>query len=896
MPLVVAGAYAAISTIYIFASDRFLVLVADSYAHYELLQTYKGWAFVAITSLFLWIILSYAWGRINQTLRETLQLQRRFRLALDAAGGGVWEERSTHGGGESVHLSGRLAEQIGLNSEMDFRHAELRKLVHPEDLPTFDARVKSTDEPIEVVQDTTCRILANDGEYRWVRIVSEVIADHPDEPGQVVGVALDVTEQKDIAQQLQEIILGGELGTWRFDLPAQVIHINERWAEMLGYTKEELDPVSVEQWRAFLHPDDLQRMESAHEAQFSVGDYLFSNELRMRHRLGHWVWVLSRGRVTRFSASGEPVIMSGVHGDISARKSLEKDLQNERDFLLRLTETSISGILALDGDGVVLFVNKEAEAILGLTTDQMIGRTHDDPSWKITAPDGSPLGEHDFPFVRAVEQGIAFRDIRLRIVRPDGRNRIISVNVAPILDTNSPIRVVCSVTDITAQAEFQHSLARAAEAAQYAALHDQMTGLPNRELFREYLEAAIRLANSNTIELMLVFMDIDNFKQINDTYGHFNGDKLLLELSHRIASHQNTSDTMARIGGDEFTFLHQLQSGESAAEVLDPLVQELERPFLIDGGQVYLTVSFGVSIFRRDANDADEMLRNADLAMYQAKGNGRNQHVVFSSSLRAQMSQQAKVTQALQRALRDKTFSLVLQPKFSLNEPARVSGAEALLRCNDPLLQSIGPGEFIPVAEQAGLVRSIDLCVVDMLGGIKAAWKQQGIDLRVSINLSSESLRWSGFGDALVRRFHENRIGPDDVLIELTESALMDMSPTSKANMGSILAEGFDISADDFGTGYSSLSYLHLIQLRELKIDRSFIARLGAGVGASDSIVRAILAMARALGLRTVAEGVETEAQREWLQDQGCDEVQGFLFGAGMSVDAFTANFMMTKH
>ena len=860
MPAAIVAAYAIISSIYIVKSDQVLVALAQDYNRYQAWQTYKGWAFIALTSLFLWLTLSWAWRRAIGMALTAVRVQDRLRLALNAAGGAVWQADPAPDGRMMVSASGILSESLHLPTNSPFDMDQLRELVHPDDLGSYDQLLNLEPQSHEVIPDFTCRFRAPDGSYRWVTVVAELVDSNIDRAGSVVGVALDVTEAREAAQHLEDVIAGGELATWRFDLRNNKNDINDRWAEIIGYSKAELGPVSLELWNSLLHPDDRHKMEAEQAENFAKGEYVFINELRLRHRDGHWVWVQSRGRAVGFAPDGAVEVMTGVHVDISVRKSLEQDLQAERDFLAQLTETSVSGIIALDEKGRVLFANKEAEAILGSSAESMLGRRHNNPKWQVSTMDGANLSKPDWPFGRVLRADHAIRDMRMTFHRPDGVFRAVSVNGAPIRAQGSPIRVVFSVTDITAQLESQDHLAHAAEHAQYAALHDHMTGLPNRELFQDYLEAATRHARQDGGNLMVVFIDLDNFKQINDTYGHHAGDQLLRDVAQRFRASQGPQDTLARFGGDEFTLLHPLPEGETMPQALDRLTRALERPFTLNGGNVYLTASFGVSQFPQDAGDSEEILRNADLAMYQAKGNGRNQHVVFSSALRERLSRSAQITQALQRALRNRSFSLVLMPKVSLKVPGLVAGAEALLRCHDPDLAEIGPAEFIPIAEDAGLIRSIDIHVVELLGQLKQSWRAQGLDLRISVNLSPESLRSDGFGAMMVRHLANARLAPQDILIELTESALMDMSSSTKTNMDALLAAGFEMAADDFGTGYSSLAYLHELRLQELKIDRSFIIRLGAEDGGSDSIVRAILAMAQALGLRTVAEGVDNAA------------------------------------
>ncbi|AXQ95543.1 EAL domain-containing protein [Cereibacter azotoformans] len=684
-------------------------------------------------------------------------------------------------------------------------------------------------------------------------------------------------------RRLADVIRGGEVGTWQFDLGTGIILINDRWAELIGYSRSEIEPVTIEFWNRIVHPEDLARMREKHLRQFAEGNHVLANEIRLRHRQGHWVWIMSRGRVTGFSADGTPVLMSGVHMDISRRKALEDELQVERNLLRRVMETSVSAVLAFDGTNRVIFANREAEAVLGAPAEQLVGRTVDDPGWGISDGDGSELPLGRYPVVRAATENKVLRGLRLDVLHPQKGARVLSVNVAPVEQGDSRVRVVAAFTDVTEQIEAERTLAAAAEDALYQALHDPMTRLPNRVLFRECLEAAVRHGG----RLALIFIDLDNFKQINDRFGHFVGDRVILDVGRKLGAAVPPDSTVARIGGDEFTVLVPLAADDSIEDRVASLVREIEQPVTVEGNIFYLTASFGVSLFPDDATDADTMVRNADLAMYAAKAKGRNQCVRFDAALREQSSQLGILGQGLQRAIRQRHLELYLQPKVALSEGRPIVGAEALLRWNDPELGSISPARFIPVAESCGLIRSLDQHVTDLLCELLERWGDKGIHLPVFVNISAETLASEGFADGFLGKLERLAIPPARVGIEITEGSLLETSHVTRSNVGRLTSAGIPLSVDDFGTGYSSLGYLHRLALSELKIDRSFVAQIGTGRDGAEAIVRAVLAFGRALGLRTVAEGVETGFQCDWLIREGCDQAQGFLFAPPVPVAEF---------
>lgn len=685
-------------------------------------------------------------------------------------------------------------------------------------------------------------------------------------------------------RRLADVIRGGEVGTWQLDLRGQVILINDRWAEILGYTRAEIEPVTIGFWNRIVHPDDLVLMQEKQARQFSEGDYTFANEIRLRHKQGDWVWVMSRGRVTEFSERGEPVLMSGVHLDISRRKALEAELHVERNLLRHVMETSVSAIVAFDEAGRIIFANREAEAVLGTPLEHPVGgASHDGSGWRIPGEDGAALRDRMSPYLGAVNQSQVLRDLPVMFRHPQKGRRVLSANVAPVARDGSPVRLVSTFTDVTEQLEIQRALATAAADAQYQALHDAMTGLPNRTLFREYLDAAVLRGG----RLALIFIDIDNFKQINDRFGHLVGDNVILDLGKKLAAALPRDSSIARMGGDEFTVLVPLGDTESPDGIVDRLAHEIGRPIPVDGNLFYLTASYGVSVFPDDAANADAAIRNADLAMYTAKAKGRNQWIRFDVSLREQSLQLGIVSQGLQRAIRERRLQLFLQPKVRLAEGGRIVGAEALLRWTDPDLGPMSPARFIPVAESCGLIRDVDHHVLDLLGEVLVRWRGQGLHMPLFINISAASLTSERFADMFLGRLQRLSVPPSGVGIEITEGTLLETGRVTETNLDRLAEAGVTLSVDDFGTGYSSLGYLHRLALSELKIDRGFVAQIGNGRDGAEAIVRAVLAMARALGLQAVAEGVETEFQRDWLIAEGCQQAQGYLFGKPMPVEDF---------
>lgn len=892
----VAAAYALVGVLYILTSDRLLALLSRDYQHYQSYQTFKGWAFIALTALALWALLRGALAQQQNALDAVSLAEDRLRGALDAAGGCDWESFADRHGVLWLRASGLLARRVGWPETEARPTAELRALVHPDDLESYDAHMALHREIFAgkrvPVPPHLQRIRCLDGSYRWIKVVTDVDSTFRDPGGRLFGFALDMHDQQEAIRGLADVIAGGQVGTWRHDLRTNALVINDRWAEIIGRRPEDLPaPMTIDDWRALVHPEDLARLNTTQAPKFRSRDYFCTEEFRMRHADGHWVWILSRGRAVEMAATGEALVLSGVHLDISRRKQLEAELIAKNDFLQRLTETSVSGILAFDPSGVIVFANMEAEQILDATGAGLVGRSYAALGWLHGHHDGAGAGR-GFPFGRVAQGGETLHDLRLTLPRPDGTERVISVNAAPMEARGGPVQVVCSVSDITQRLADERRLAQAAEEASHAATHDALTGLPNREAFRAQIGPAQLRARAAGDLLQQVFLSIDQFQQIKDRFGPQLGDRVICKVAERLEALRDPDQLLARVGAEEFTFLSRGRRAEAPEAATAALAQAFAEPFEIDGQPLYLSASMGMSLFPMDAHSPEEMWLNADLAMYEAKALGGNRAVPFTPKLRDRLAREATIGQSLQRAIRDGAFALYLQPKINLLDHGSLAGAEALVRCTDPALAGIGPDIFMPIAEKTGLVRDIDLLMIDLVGAFVATLRGRGQQLCISVNLSPESLRRVRFGQAVLAHLQAAGLGPEDVLFEITEGAVVDLNSEARDSIEALLTAGFELSADDFGTGYSSLSYLQKLQLKELKIDRSFVSRIALDDGASDAIVRATLAMAAALGLRTVAEGIDTPAQVVWLRQHGCDLGQGYHFAKPLPAMDFLDKFL----
>lgn len=420
----------------------------------------------------------------------------------------------------------------------------------------------------------------------------------------------------------------------------------------------------------------------------------------------------------------------------------------------------------------------------------------------------------------------------------------------------------------------------------YQAHHDGLTALPNRVLFEERLKQAIIAARRSGSMVGLLYLDLDRFKLINDTLGHPTGDALLKQVAWRLAGCIRETDTLARISGDEFTVITtSIEDAQSARRVAESLLDAMRDPFQLEGQEIFMTASIGLSVFPQDAQDGETLLRNADSAMYRAKNRGKNGYQQFAPEMNAAMLERLAVENYLRRALERDEFSLFYQPQFEL-ETGRLVGQEALIRWRHPKLGMVSPDKFIPAAEESGLIVPIGAWVLNTACRQAREWQRSGFPLKaVSVNVSAIQLACADFVDTVDGALAATGLDPRFLELELTESLVMrDMDEFSR-KMATLRAIGVRISVDDFGTGYSSLSYLQRLPIDVLKLDRSFVEEFKKSSKGS-SLVRAVVTMAHGLGMRVTAEGVETRQQLEAVHLSGCDKAQGYLLGRPVPAEA----------
>jgi diguanylate cyclase (GGDEF)-like protein len=430
----------------------------------------------------------------------------------------------------------------------------------------------------------------------------------------------------------------------------------------------------------------------------------------------------------------------------------------------------------------------------------------------------------------------------------------------------------------------------------YQAHHDALTGLPNRLLFQDRLTHALALAPRTANQLVVVYMDLDRFKQVNDSLGHAAGDELLRQAARRLQGCLRSSDTLARLGGDEFTaVLTQLTVPAGAMRAARQMLEVMRAPFVIGNRELFVTLSLGISVYPDDGTDAATLMVNADVAMYRAKELGRDNFQWFDAELNDAAREKMELEGDLRHALEQGELRLEYQPQC--DRTGKVVAFEALMRWKHPRLGEVSPSRFVPLAEESGLIVPMGEWALRTACNQAAAWRAAGHDVRVSVNVSAMQFRRGDWVDTVRHALRDAGLPPQALELEITESLLLQSAKESSANLFELRALDVGVAIDDFGTGYSSLSYLHKLPISTLKIDQSFVREIGLAPisGQEDApIIRTIIALAHNLGMSVVAEGVETSQQQRVLIELGCEYLQGYFLHRPLAVDVATA--LLTGH
>lgn len=561
-------------------------------------------------------------------------------------------------------------------------------------------------------------------------------------------------------------------------------------------------------------------------------------------------------------------VLAGFSASKIANTLAYAGLAESAAHLRRLYGAIACGVLVIDAMGGVVEANETAAEVLGVGVEQLRGRSLAD--WEVTAEDGQPLELHQRPGLTALGGRRDMRDLTVRLTRPNGEQRWLHVNAMPIFDANGePFQAVSTFVDVTARK-------RAEAALSHQALHDGLTGLPNRTLLRDRLEQAIAGYRRTGAPLALLVMDLDRFKEVNDTLGHQYGDLLLQEVSRSLRGCLRESDTVARLGGDEFAVLLPGADAAAATGLARRLLDALSQSFVLQDYPVAVAASLGIAVCPDEAPDPDHLLRCADVAMYCAKRSGE-EVAIYAPDLDHHSPNRLALLAELRVAIETDQLELHFQPKVRLPHGSP-GGVEALVRWRHPKRGLLPPDEFVALAEQTGLIKPLTCWVIGAALDQACIWRQAGIHLPVAVNLSMKDLHDPSLPDTVAELLAARGLPAEWLSLEITENGLMAEPTTAMAALRRLRSMGVRVAMDDFGTGYSSLAYLKQLPLDELKIDRRFVREMATD-DSDCAIVRSTIELAHSLGLVVVAEGVEDAETGVLLARLGCDQAQGYYYG-----------------
>ena len=716
-----------------------------------------------------------------------------------------------------------------------------------------------------------------DGGLRFVEELGQGIYD---ESGSVValeGLIYDITERVRAEDNLREA--EQRYRTLVEQIPAVTyidladdsdtsVYTSPQIEQMLGYTPQEWQENKL--WPQRLHPDDRERVLAADE-RFEAGGEPFSEEYRLIAKDGSVVWVLEEAVLVRGEA-GEPLYWQGVMYDITGRKKAEERLRVSEAELRALFEAMDDVVFEIDVQGRYLKVAPTNPSLLYRPPEDLVGKTLHEV---LPAAKAEELHSH----IRRSLESRKTEKVEYSLLI-EGREVWFEGTITPLSEES----VVFVGRDITERKALEERLA-------YQALHDPLTNLPNRVLFTDRLRQALSRAERRQQTLSIMFMDLDNFKVVNDSLGHQTGDRLLKLVSKRISNLLEPADTVGRLGGDEFVFLLEDTDAAGASRVAERILGELRAPFTLGRRQFFVTASIGITVGGGNGKRAAELLRDADLAMYRAKHSGKARYAVFEATMNARALERLELEHGLRRAVERDEFVVHYQPQVSL-ATGNVAGFEALVRWEHPERGLLPPEQFIPLAEETGLIVPIGEAVLEEACRQAKEWHEQrpSDPPAVCVNLSARQFREPGLADTVAHIIDEANLEPPHLFLEITESTAMSDAPATVTTLGELQDLGVRVMIDDFGTGYSSLSYLERFPVDYVKIDRSFVGGLGEHSRA-ETLVPAIISLAHALDLKVIAEGVETEEQLDRLRELGCDLAQGYYFANPLSGKAASALF-----
>lgn len=697
------------------------------------------------------------------------------------------------------------------------------------------------------------------GQTKWA-LASYMMIEYMSE-AMVLGWFYDITHEREVTERLNFALEGANDGLWDWNMQTDEVYYSPRWLEMLGYQEDEF-PHTLETWGRLVNPEDKER------ALADVSDYLegksdkFEIEFRMKHKDGHWVDILSRARLAKDDNGTimEPHRLVGTHVDISDRKKFENRIKEQKQEFETIFNLSKDGIAILDLESNFLDFNNAYLEMTGFTREELLTKS----CIGLTIPEDIP---RTMDALKIVMKNGSLNNYEKTCLVKDGKRVIINMGIILMPDKH---RLLVTAKDITEMKEHEHQLERIAH-------YDSLTGLPNRVLNADRLRQAMLHALRRHERIAVLYLDLDGFKEVNDRYGHATGDKLLTIIASQMQQELRETDTLSRLGGDEFVaILGDLNENIDPVAIIERLLHAANKMVMLDDMLVQVSASIGVAFYPQQEDiDADQLIRQADQAMYEAKQSGKNRYYIFDSEHDRTVRSQHEKIDEIRQALEDNQFVLYYQPKVNMRTHT-FTGVEALIRWVHPEKGLIPPLDFLPFIEDHPLAIDVGEWVIDEVLSQIGRWNEEGMDIKVSVNVGARQLLSGNFVGRLREILnHHPKIDPSKLEIEILETSALENINQASLIMEECKTMGIDFAVDDFGTGYSSLSYLKMLPISIIKIDQSFVRDMLQDKN-DLAILEGIISLASAFERTVIAEGVETEAHCSMLLNLGCDWGQGY--------------------
>lgn len=855
------------------------------------------WTRLAITSVSIWAVASVVILVLCYLLQHALLLKiasttgmqnmaQRFAMSTDAAGVGVWDWQLKT---DTWFASSTYYTMLGYADEQGAGNREQwLARVHPEDRELVAQKIRTSLTSESAAYQYEARIQHANGDYRWVHVLGRVLErSDTGKPQRLMGVRIDITDRKNTEEALRRSesfslaildSVAAEIAV--LDPQGLIVAVNAPWRKFALENAAQAGqiPAKTQTGNNYLHACQTSpHSPVAQEGQqASEGISAVLQGLQDSFSMEYACHTATQERW--FNMSVTPL---GTHGDGAVVTHIDITERKSQQTLLKLSEQvfaqSLEGIMVTNAKGRVVIVNHAFTDISGFTLEEVLGKH----------PRSLASKRHDDSFHQAITEAVVNHGTwqgEIWSERKDGSDYPQWLKVSVVRDAMGKVcNFVGTFSDISEQKANQEKI-------NWLSHFDPVTGLPNRFLLQDRATHAISIAQRAGQQVTIMMLALDHFRTINDTFGHATGDHVLQQVAQRLKHAVRDQDTLARMEGKEFVLVLPDTQAGGAAHFATQLLEKVSRPYTVNGQEHALSATMGIAMFPDNGSDFDALIRAAQIAMHRAQSTSRGTFKFYNDDIYRQIKARDQLGKALRSAIALDQLSVVYQPLADL-QTGRISGVEALVRWQHPELGSVSPVQFIPIAEESGLIKSIGEWVLRKACSDMQAWQGNGIHVpHVAVNVSPLQFEDADLIAQVQRALTDYQVDPALVYLEVTESALMDDVEKSEAMLKALKVLGVRLSLDDFGTGYSSLSYLKRFPFDKVKIDQSFVRDVGTS-RTDVVIVKVIVAMAHGLGLTVIAEGVETESQCEIMRNNVCDEIQGYFFSRPVSATAITELF-----